>query len=695
VSTYPRVEERTVSDLDIFQCPNCQLPLEQNQHGMFCCNCGQVGKRDDMVLDFSTRDLYWSYIPRPLANQLVEAAKSEGSDAAFERVLASLDYKEFLARMLDERRGDFRFVLPASPGGCVLDLGSGWGANTLALSRQFQSVVAVDSTKENLRFTTCRIRDSGRSNVRFVCCDPLEGAQLPFREGVFDGVVLSGVLEWIGTGSREGSPRELQLRLLRYLKSLLKPEGCLYVGIENRFYALYWLGKKDPHAGVPFLPLLPKKAANAVSRLVRGEPYRTYIYSYRELDELLHEAGYSETEFYTPIPSYHEPRAVLPLAKKTYLSYWGRAIFLPRTYQQEVQVAALQTVNWLGSLPTLTADFAVVAGASKLHPVATYLWTTFKDRLSKSAGPEQLRVMKADDNTRESVSLLVFEGNAAVPAFRVKALRDPRNFGTLDREFHTLTSLREKLGETALRDSVPEPLARLDLDGFPILVTSVLPGKPLARLLPRNHLAFSRKRRSCHLVGRAVKWLLAFQTATRGELCLTMPPVEQLVEGLRDLKLDTAERRALVERAARAENVSCLGSAAHGDFAIANVLLNQDAIGVINWARAAENSQPLGDLLSLFLSAESWIDGVRFKQALHNLLARSSPLHDVFRASLAEYCRHFQLDPSLIPACFRAHALQRAEHAVRTGDRDLLAEQMNLVGSAFDDAEKMVGLVER
>jgi SAM-dependent methyltransferase len=686
VSTSSTATQRTISHPDIFRCPKCERQLEQNPQGMRCPNCGQVGKWDDMILDFSTEDLYWSYVPRPLANQLVEAAKNEGSEAAVERVLGSLDYKKFLVRMLDGRRGDFRFVLPTSARGCVLDLGAGWGANTLALSLQFQNVVAVDSTKENLRFTSCRIRDSGRSNVRFVCCDPLERGQLPFQKGSFDAVILSGVLEWIGTGSADGSPRELQLRLLRNLRGLLKPEGSVYIGIENRFYALYWVGKPDPHAGVPFLPLLPKKVANLVSQAVKQEPYRNYIYSLRELKELLLEAGYEKVEFYTPIPSYHEPRALFPLRQRTCLPYWFQNLFLPRNFRQGAQAAALRLVNRLNLLPKLTADFAAIAGRDTLPPLTKYLYGHLKERLRSSTGPEELHVMKADGDATGGVSLFVFEQDAAVPTFQAKALRDPRNVAALDREFRTLKSLREKLAGTPLASSIPEPLARFELDGFPFLVTAALHGKPLARSFPRNHAWLSRKRKPAHLLMKAVEWLLAFQGLTRSAPQTIGFSPESLLEGLHKMQLDTPAHRALVKRVAGDDaGTRCLGTMAHGNFAVTNILLNGKGIAVVNWGETCEKSNPLGDLFFLFLSAHVWMEGLSFSQALHALCAPSSSLHDAFRAALARHSRHFQVEFRVIPACLRACVVQRVERAIEARNPGQVAAELQLLSSTFDE----------
>ena len=686
-----------MSYVDIFQCPKCLLPLERSSNGMACQNCGQIANWDGLIMDFSTQDLYWSYIPRPLANQLVESAKTEGADSALEKVLTGVDYKDFLIRMLDERRGDFRFVLPTAPRGCILDLGSGWGANTLALSRQFQTVVAVDGTKENLRFSACRIRDAGRSNVNFVSCDPLETVQLPFREAVFDAVILSGLLEWIGTGSPDNSPRELQLRLLRQLKRLLKPNGCLYLGIENRFYALYWLGKSDPHASFPFLSVLPRKLADWLSRLAKGKPYRTYIYSYRGLKKLLREAGYPKTEFYTPVPSYHEPRAVLPLENKNGVIYWVQTVFLPLRSTQALQATALRMLARFNSLQTFAADFAVIAGSEQQSPLKAHLCSELRDHLNDSTGPEQLHLVKADDQSRNGVSLFVFERNATLPTFRVKVLRDPADVATLDREFKNLTWLRQELKGTPLLASIPKPLARFDLDGFPFLVTTVVPGKPLARFLPRNQSVFRGNAEARRSLTKAADWLLAFQEATVGsEVPFEIVSPERLIEALSNLSIDTAAHVALVKQVSHGvQDMRCPGTVAHGNLAVTNILLNGETTGTVDWADLREKSQPLGDFFHLFLSAAAWIDGGGVNHALHGLLAPSTWLHDVFRTSLSKYCGRMRLEPHLIPIYLRAYSVQRLELATELQNVRQVAEELQFLDSTFEQEKRISGLVRK
>ncbi|MGH9580524.1 MAG: class I SAM-dependent methyltransferase [Terriglobales bacterium] len=346
---------------DKYAYPRCGLALEAASSSLACPTCGDVARPDGKVVDFSTKDLYWSYIARPAMSRMVETARREGLDAALDETFTHYENRDFYRRIMNESRGDFRFLLPVGRQSAVLDLGSGWGATTLALARQFAHVTACDGTKENLEFLACRARAAELNNMSFVRIDPLEGARLPFQDGSFAAVILNGVLEWIGTGSMEGSPEELQRQLLLEVRRVLQPGGCVYVAIENRFYALYWLGKIEPHTMLPFVSVLPRAVANRISLAVRGRPFRNYTPSYGSLNSLVRKAGFDRLEFYLPLPSYQHPEVILPIEGGNCLRYWVKHLLIPRRFLHRVYAAGLLLMDWLGILKFLASDFVLVA----------------------------------------------------------------------------------------------------------------------------------------------------------------------------------------------------------------------------------------------------------------------------------------------------------------------------------------------
>jgi len=88
------------------------------------------------------------------------------------------------------------------------------------------------------------------------------------------------------------------------------------VGIENRTFARHFKGSPDPHCGLRFVTILPRLLANIISRIKTGEPYRNYLYSYSGYKRLLKHCGYNNVEIYSSLPSYNDPKHIIPLEKK-------------------------------------------------------------------------------------------------------------------------------------------------------------------------------------------------------------------------------------------------------------------------------------------------------------------------------------------------------------------------------------------
>jgi SAM-dependent methyltransferase len=160
-------------------------------------------------------------------------------------------------------------------------------------------------------------------NVQPVRIDPLDDGRLPFDDNSFDVVVLNGVLEYVGAAALDLTPAEVQKRCLKEVRRVLKPGGTLYVGIENRFGYLYFMGSHD-HNGLRFTSLLPRKLASWVTQWRKGTPYRTYTYSSAGYTALLHSAGFQTPEFHLAIPTYREPRYIVPADNQNAIVYFAR-----------------------------------------------------------------------------------------------------------------------------------------------------------------------------------------------------------------------------------------------------------------------------------------------------------------------------------------------------------------------------------
>jgi SAM-dependent methyltransferase len=206
----------------------------------------------------------------------------------------------------------------------VVDFGCMWGALTVPLAKLAADVLAVDQTLPSLRFLAARARDEQLANITLLCHDI---RTLPELQVQADVAVVNGVLEWIAEegpvelgayfGKRmsrgyDGRAGQLQHEFLCRVRRMLKPGGRLYLAIENRYDFKMFLGANDPHVGIPFTTLLPRAAADWVSRRVLGRPYVTWIYSFRSLRRLLERAGFRDCDLYMCFPDYRYPERIIP-----------------------------------------------------------------------------------------------------------------------------------------------------------------------------------------------------------------------------------------------------------------------------------------------------------------------------------------------------------------------------------------------
>jgi SAM-dependent methyltransferase len=297
-------------------CPECGATVNSDARELLCRNCARRWPVVDGVPHFLDQFPYWGEIGLT-EMQEVNRRAAEGSwkSALLDSPDASV--RQAATMMLNLERANWQWLVDLPPASRVLDLGAGTGTNTHALATRFQEVVAVEPVLERVDFMRQRFRQENLTNAKVVRSSLWV---MPFRPASFDLVAMNGVLEWVPSG-REEDPRESQLSALRKVHSLLRPDGYLYVGIENRVMPGYFIGYPDPHCSLPFVTVLPRPLAHWYARRKGLPGYPNYLYSDRGYRKLLTEAGFSRIEIYIALPSYNHPRYLIPLDDRLFSYY--------------------------------------------------------------------------------------------------------------------------------------------------------------------------------------------------------------------------------------------------------------------------------------------------------------------------------------------------------------------------------------
>jgi 2-polyprenyl-3-methyl-5-hydroxy-6-metoxy-1,4-benzoquinol methylase len=172
----------------------------------------------------------------------------------------------------------------------VLEIGAGMGAVTGALAEKAGKVTCVELSKRRSLVNAYRHRDMDNIEIY------IGNFQDVKLEEQFDVITLIGVLEYANYYIQAEEPAKA---FLNQIKGLLKPDGKLYIAIENRLGMKYFAGYNEDHLAKPFVG-------------IEGyEDSQVKTYSYSELKRLLTETGYMKQSFMFPFPDYKLPQLIV------------------------------------------------------------------------------------------------------------------------------------------------------------------------------------------------------------------------------------------------------------------------------------------------------------------------------------------------------------------------------------------------
>jgi SAM-dependent methyltransferase len=340
-------------------CPDCGGGLLGSTDVLECPRCGKHWPIVDGVPHFVSEFPYWGEIP---IEQMQEINRRSMAGSWRKALLDSPEpsVQRASQMILNLERANWHWLADLSPHSRVLDLGAGTGTSAHALALHYDEVVALEPVLERVQFMRQRFAQERLSNVRIVRSSVW---RLPFADESMDMVAMNGVLEWVAEGV-PGDPRELQESALKRVFRLLRGGGYLYLGIENRFCPGYFIGYNDPHCGLPYVTVLPRPLAQWYARHRGAAGYRNYLYSSRGYVRLLHKIGFARVDIYAAIPSYNDPRFLLPL-KRGAFSHYVRSFAPGGSRLRRIAKEVLLRANLLQHL---TYAFAIVAQKPGAEP---------------------------------------------------------------------------------------------------------------------------------------------------------------------------------------------------------------------------------------------------------------------------------------------------------------------------------------
>ncbi len=341
------------------QCLNCKTVLKKTKNKLKCGNCGRTWNIENNIPQFSENAIYWGEITK---DEMIYVNKQLKKDKYWKSILKEVTEKnprdqfpEPYSFATDLSRANWHFLLSLDKKSKVLDIGAGLGTVSEALSHYCKEVVSIEPVKERLYFCKKRFEQEGIKNITLINANALE---LPFPENSFDLIVMNGVLEWVASYSKE-NPKKVQEKVLKNILRILKPNGYLYIGIENRLCYKYFVGRYDPHVNLIFVTLMPRIIANLYSKIFTRRGHRTYIYSYRGYRKLLKKVGFKNIEIYNSLPDYNVPTYMIPMKNNKAYGYLANQLMISSGLTQKISLMFGKILAKMGLLKYMLPAYII------------------------------------------------------------------------------------------------------------------------------------------------------------------------------------------------------------------------------------------------------------------------------------------------------------------------------------------------
>lgn len=175
--------------------------------------------------------------------------------------------------------------------GKVLEIGAGCGAISRFLGECGAQLLSLEGSPRRASIAASRTR--GLENVT-VLAERFDDFK---TDEQFDAITLIGVLEYASMFSADDDPAYAMLKRIR---DLLKPDGHLFIAIENQLGLKYFAGAPEDHLSVPMYGI--------EGRYTAGQPK---TFGRKELIQLIERAGFKSSTFLSPSPDYKLPNSII------------------------------------------------------------------------------------------------------------------------------------------------------------------------------------------------------------------------------------------------------------------------------------------------------------------------------------------------------------------------------------------------
>lgn len=244
-------------------------------------NQEKIGK---VTLDYSKYPGEDFYCDGDVEDELLQIVR-DLSSVEYARVIEDRKSWPILYHLSPLRENIVEWI-PMDKSAKVLEVGSGCGAITGALSRKAGSVTCVDLSRKRSLINAYRHSECDNVTIHVGNFKDIE----PDLPTDYDYICLIGVFEY---GKSYIGGRTPYSDFLRILMPHLKKDGRIIIAIENKYGMKYFAGCKEDHLGTYF---------SGIENYEEGGSVRTF--SRKGLERIFDRCGVKEYHFYYPYPDY-------------------------------------------------------------------------------------------------------------------------------------------------------------------------------------------------------------------------------------------------------------------------------------------------------------------------------------------------------------------------------------------------------
>lgn len=311
----------------------------------------QIGK---ITLDYSHYPGEDLYCDGAVEEELLAIVK-EYSKVEYPQIIEERPKWPILYHLSSQRENIIDWI-PMTGTEKVLEIGSGCGAITGALSRKAGSVTCVELSKQRSLINAYRNADCENVTIKVGNFKDIE----PELPADYDYIFLIGVFEYGQSYMGTKSPYEDFLKIIR---KHLSSSGRLVIAIENRLGMKYFAGCREDHLGSFF---------SGIENYPEGGGVRTF--SRRGLEKILKACGVEQYHFYYPYPDY---KLMTSLYSDVYLPGKGELCSNLRNFDRDRMVLfdeknAFDGVTRDGYFSVFSNSYLVVVGETLPVKYARY-----------------------------------------------------------------------------------------------------------------------------------------------------------------------------------------------------------------------------------------------------------------------------------------------------------------------------------